>query len=236
MNTQSWQIWQLFFCSTTTIHGNHSLLLLHHHQQSTIVQPPQWPLHTPTTTAWQHYVTRQTNNNEGWPQPSTLMDVPHRPDSDPCGHHQPHYSKWAVYLPNPSPFFTQEAGVAITNVATNDGQVMTQHVNRRATSFRQWHMSSLLSSLLQVSSPHFCFHVRCRGPRHIGNMETIQDGTNNKWRWEDQCTWKGGSVRCVDWTGAWTTPKQHTHTHFKTLTHLHPLYVCGASSLGFSRY
>ena len=30
--------------------------------------------------------------------------------------------------------------------------------------------------------------------------------------WEDQCTRKGGSMRCVNWTGAWTTPKQHTHT------------------------
>ena len=30
--------------------------------------------------------------------------------------------------------------------------------------------------------------------------------------WEDRCTRKGGSVRRVDWTGAWTTPKQHTHT------------------------
>jgi len=57
--------------------------------------------------------------------------------------------------------------------------------------------------------------------------------------WEDQCTQKGGSVQCVDWTGVWTTPKQHTHTHFKTfktLIHFHPLYVCSASSLGFSRY
>jgi len=54
--------------------------------------------------------------------------------------------------------------------------------------------------------------------------------------WEDRCTWKGGSVRRVDWTGAWTTPKQQTHTHFKTLTHFHPLYVHGASSSGFSRY
>ena len=31
-------------------------------------------------------------------------------------------------------------------------------------------------------------------------------------QWEDRCTRKGGSVRRVDWTGAWTTPKQHTHT------------------------
>jgi len=46
---------------------------------------------------------------------------------------------------------------------------------------------------------------------------------------------RGGSVRHVDWTGAWTTPKQHTHT-LKTLTHFHPLYVRGASSSGFSRY
>ena len=41
-------------------------------------------------------------------------------------------------------------------------------------------------------------------------------------RWEDQCTRKEGSVRRVDWTGAWTTPKQHTHTHFKNLNTLSP--------------
>jgi len=57
-------------------------------------------------------------------------------------------------------------------------------------------------------------------------------------QWEDWCMQKGGSMWCMNWTGAWTTPKQHTltHTHFKTLTHFHPLYVRGASSLGFSRY
>jgi len=177
MNTQSWQIQQLFFCSTTTIRGNHSLPLLHHHQQShltTIVWLPWWPLCTPTTTTvWQHYITRQTNDNKGWPWPGTLMDVPHHPDGDPCCCHQPHYSKWAAYLPNPSPFFTQEAGVAITNMATNDRWVTTQHINRHATLFRWQHMSSLLSSLLQVSSPHFCFHVRCGGPCRVGNMATI---------------------------------------------------------------
>jgi len=71
--------------------------------------------------------------------------------------------------------------------------------------------------------------------------EGVLEGSNQQaWeatsQWEDRCMWKGGSVRCVDWTAAWTTPKQHTHTHFKTLTHLHPLYMCGASSSGFSRY
>jgi len=41
-------------------------------------------------------------------------------------------------------------------------------------------------------------------------------------QWEDQCTWKGGSMRRMDWTGAWTTPKQHTHTHFQNLNTLSP--------------
>ena len=41
-------------------------------------------------------------------------------------------------------------------------------------------------------------------------------------QWEDRCTQKGGSMRHVDWTGAWTTPKQHTHTHFQNLNTLSP--------------
>jgi len=174
MNTQSWQIWQLVFCSTTTIHGNHSLPLLHHHQQSrltTIVWLPQWPLCTPTpTTAWQHYITRQTNDNKGWPQPGTLMDVPHHPDGDPCCHHWPHYSKWAAYLPNPSPFFTQEAGVAITNVATNNRQVTTQHINRRATLFRGWHMSSLLSSPTSTLPGQVTWPNTCKKQSHLSTL------------------------------------------------------------------
>ena len=42
---------------------------------------------------------------------------------------------------------------------------------------------------------------------------------------------------CDVWTEQVREPHlNNTHTHFKTLTHLHPLYMPGASSSGFSRY
>jgi len=153
-------------------------IMSHNHRSTTLMTTA----HINNNDSMATLCTRQMKDDKGRPWPGTLMDVPHRPDSDPCCRHWPHYSKWAAYLPNPSPFFTQEAGVTITNVATNNGRVMTWHINRHATSFRWWHMSSLLSSLLQVSSPHFCFHVRCRGPHCVGNMATIQHRTSNKWR------------------------------------------------------
>jgi len=47
----------------------------------------------------------------------------------------------------------------------------------------------------------------------------------------------GKGEACDTWTEQVCEPHlNNTHTHFITLTHLHPLYVCGASSSGFSRY
>jgi len=47
----------------------------------------------------------------------------------------------------------------------------------------------------------------------------------------------GKGEACDAWTEQVCEPHlNNTHTHFKTLTHLHPLYVHSASSLGFSRY
>ena len=51
--------------------------------------------------------------------------------------------------------------------------------------------------------------------------------------WEDHDTREWEIMWRAIWTGAWTTPKQHTHTNLK---YDHPLYVHGTSSSGFSRY
>jgi len=96
---------------------------------------------------------------------------------------------------------------------------------------------AMLAALTQPCTPHF---KPCQPPPHKCNPQINPAPRINhpcQWnQWEVWCTRKGGSVRRVDWTGAWTTPKQHTHTLLKTLTHFHPLYVRGASSSGFSRY
>ena len=57
---------------------------------------------------------------------------------------------------------------------------------------------------------------------HLLNLYRLEvlDGTplkgsfSMRWlqHWEDQCMQEWGNVRCANWTGAWTTPKQHTHT------------------------
>jgi len=59
---------------------------------------------------------------------------------------------------------------------------------------------------------------RCRVQNDDKDEDNNQgDTATNQWadhedQWEDQCTQEQGNVRHANWTGARTTPKQHTHT------------------------
>jgi len=117
-----------------------------------------WPVHIPKLATFQascflsfhpHKHTHRHHCHQQPPPATIAWHVPHCPNGDnPCCHHCPLYSRWAVYLPNPSPFFMWEAGVPFTNVATNDGQAMTWHVNRCATLSGWWQCMSLFTVLI----------------------------------------------------------------------------------------
>jgi len=88
--------------------------------------------------------------------------------------------------------------------------------------------------------------VHPEGLVHYFTLPRIIHMESMEWR-VDSIEWlmdsieKTGARRKGEAYDVWTEQVRephlnNTHTHFKTLTHFHPLYVCDASSLGFSRY